>query len=45
MGFLEKNVLIDDIVYVGKEGAAPKEGMAEALEDTKQASANIIGGA
>lgn len=45
MGFLEKNVLIVDIVYAGKEGAAPKEGMAEALEDTKHASANIIGGA
>ncbi|KAK0507766.1 hypothetical protein JMJ35_009655 [Cladonia borealis] len=29
----------------GKEGAAPKEGMAEALEDTKDASANIMGGA
>ena len=44
-GFLREDVLIVDIVYAGKEGAAPKEGMAEALEDTKHASANIIGGA
>ena len=34
-----------DCSCIGKEGAAPKEGMAEALEDTKDASANIMGGA
>ena len=38
-------VLSADCQYVGKEGAAPKEGMAEALEDTKDVSANIMGGA
>ena len=45
MECLKKNVLIDSLVCAGKDGAAPKEGMAEALEDTKHASANIIGGA
>ena len=49
-GAAEKEALLDkrvDIwlsVHAGKEGAGPKEGMTEALEDTKKAASDAAAG-